>query len=86
MRSDPKRIMILSCLPNGKILRTSSGPASAYKNLSDEEVASEFRAASDAVATERLPQTEAAYQDFARRHNGMPIYPTLADYPMPRGD
>ena len=76
MRENPKQQIALSMAPNGVIRRTAagllSGPVESY------------RACSDAVATEIVPATEAAFTDFVRRHGGRPLYPSLAAYPAPR--
>jgi hypothetical protein len=85
MRENPKKKMILSQKPNGEVLVTVvDAEKMRAPGESDADLAAMGRACADAVATEVLPMTEAAYADFAARHGGRLLYPTLAAYPAPR--
>lgn len=77
--------MILSLKPSGDVILTvTDADTLRAPGESDADLAVIGRACADAVVTEVLPMTEAAYADFAARHGGRLIYPTLAAYPASR--
>ena len=83
MKAIQGNMMVMSAV-GGKCRITVSGPASEFADLSVDQVASIYRAAKDATATELLPMTEAAFRNFVARTGATPIYATLAAYPSPR--
>lgn len=78
---ESKKMMAMSKKPSGGILITQAN-LTAVQAKADPSI---FAACLDAVITEIVPQTEAAFADFVARHGGKPIYPTLAAYPKARG-
>ncbi len=82
MTTDAKKLMAISQKPTGEILVTSVD-VRRMPGDTDASLAEVYRACLGATSTEILPRTEAAYADFAARHGGRLLYPTLAAYPAP---
>ena len=76
MIENPKKVMVMSMTPSNRILITLFAASTVVDT-------NNFRACLDAVATEAMPMTEAAFASFVARHGGRPAYPTLKDYPRP---